>query len=83
MEKVLQELFGSIFLSAHTVQMVPKCIWMRQCVFKNKGNMKGRLLINKMKSQISNLLSVLTCCLYHDRSFIYIVTNPLQINLLF
>ena len=29
MKKVLQELFGRIFLGAHTVQTVPKCIWMR------------------------------------------------------
>ena len=31
MEKVLQELFGRIFLGAYTVQTVPKCIWMWHC----------------------------------------------------
>ena len=30
--------------------------------------MKGRLGINNMQSQISNLLNVLICCLYLDRS---------------
>ena len=31
MEKVLQELLGHIFLGAHTVQMVPKYIWVWHC----------------------------------------------------
>ena len=29
MEKVLQELFGHIYLGAHAVQTVPKYIWMQ------------------------------------------------------
>ena len=44
--------------------------------------MKGRLLIYKMQSQISNTLSVLNC-LYRDRSFINLVTSHLLINLRF
>ena len=38
--------------------------------------MKGRLLMNKMQSQISNPLSVLNCCLYCARLFLTIVPNP-------
>ena len=38
--------------------------------------MKGRLLINKMQSQILNPLIVLNFCLYHGRLFINIVTGP-------
>ena len=34
MEKVLQELFWAYFLSAHTIQTVPKYIWMQHCVSK-------------------------------------------------
>ena len=37
-----------------------------------------RLFANQQnESQISNLLSVLNCCLYSDRLFINIVTSPL------
>ena len=47
--------------------------------------MKGRLLVNKKQLQISNPFSVLNCCLYHDRSFINIVTTlinkPPSLNL--
>ena len=31
MERVLQELFWMHFLGTHTIQMVPKYIWMRHC----------------------------------------------------
>ena len=33
MEKVLPELFGHIVLGTHTVQTVPKCIWIWQWVY--------------------------------------------------
>ena len=47
MEKVSQErIFGCIFLGAHIVQMVPKYIWMRHCIFvgnKAKGRISKRM----------------------------------------
>ena len=34
MENVLQKLFWHIFLGTHTIQIVPKYIWMRNCDIK-------------------------------------------------
>ena len=53
MEKVLQELFGRNFLGSHTVQTVPKCIWMQHYVIK-KCIPK---LIKSINASIKNLLS--------------------------
>ena len=53
MEKVLQELFGHNFLGCHTVQTVPKCIWMQHGVIK-KCIPK---LIKSINASIENLLS--------------------------
>ena len=45
MEKLLQEIFGHTFLSAHTVQRVPKYLWMQhwKCRFFYVGQTGDQL----------------------------------------